>query len=398
MRIQIETLGCKMNFVDSERLAKELTKKGFEISDQNPEIAIINTCTVTDTADRKSLSKARKLQKTAKKLIITGCSARAEKEAIKKLFPKAEVFENNLQILDYFEEIEADKQATSPFVSSRTRAFIEIQNGCDTYCSYCIVPFTRGRHHSRSADEIIAEIKQKEIEGFREIVLTGINLAAWGAESTNKPEGSKFASLLEQILKQTGIERVRISSVGAKFLNDDFFDVFHDERICAHLHISIQSGSDKILALMNRGHGSDDIRKVAEKAKKIRPLGALTSDFIVGFPAEMEQDFLASMQLAQDLKLSKLHVFPFSLRKGTIAEKLEPKISEEIKKERAGELKKLGTKLRAKFIEKNLNQEAKVLFETEETGWTENYIKVKKAGAKENEIIKIKLNKDNIIF
>ncbi len=400
MKVQIKTLGCKMNFVDSERIAKELSTMGFEISEKNPDLIIVNTCTVTDNADKKSLSFAKSALKKGKKVIITGCSVKIEKEKIAQNLPKALIFDNKEQIIEYLKELKEKKSSSKSniFESPRTRAFVEIQTGCDTYCSYCIVPFTRGPSVNRDEKEIIQEIKELEEKNYKEIVLTGINLASWGASNTNKPEESRFSYLLEQILKKTNIPRIRISSVGAKFLDNYFFDLFSDPRICDHLHISVQSGSDQILAKMNRGHGTKEIISVAERAKKVRPNVALTSDFIVGFPGETEKYFLESENLAHQMGLAKMHVFPFSVRSGTVAEKMPEQISTQIKKERADYLKKVGDKLRKKFIANNLGSNRTVLFENDGLGWTKNYIKTKKLGAEENEIIKIKLSDDNIVF
>lgn len=395
MRVRIETLGCKMNFVESERLAEKLTKMGFEITDKNFEYSIVNTCTVTSIADKKSRGKINNLAKKSK-VIITGCAPKVDKADWQKKYPNTIVCKNEKEILNFFGKIETQK-AKNIFNPSRTRVYVEIQNGCDNYCSYCIIPFARGKSKNRKLAEIITEIQNLEKQGYKEIVLTGINLASWGAGSTRKPQENKFASLLQEILDKTKMLRIRVSSVGPEYLNDDFFEVFKNERICDHLHISMQSGSPEILKKMNRGHNLEKIYEVCKKAKEVRKNVAITTDIIVGFPSETEKDFQKSIELVQNLKLAKVHVFPYSIRKGTVAAKM-PQVDEKIKKQRAEKLRKIADKLRKDFIKKNIGKTLEVLFEHDETGLTTNYIRVKNIGTKENEIEKIRLTKENTIL
>lgn len=396
MKIIIETLGCKMNFVDSERLAKELAPIGFEVvpADCKADFALLNTCTVTENADRKSLSELRRLTKKAEKLIVMGCGARVSAKKIQKAFPKALICRSGAEVVDFLRPFAT--KAPKPFVSARTRAFIEIQTGCDTYCAFCIVPFARGASASRPQAEIIAEIQEKEREGFKEVVLTGINLAAWGASNTNRPQESRFGALLQAILAETKIPRVRISSVGAQFLNADFFAAFRDERICDYLHISIQSGSESVLKQMKRGHGISEIIAVAEKARAVRPDVALTADIIVGFPGETEEDFAASVALAQQIGLAKIHVFPFSPRHGTVAAALPP-LPAEVVRARAERLRAVGENLRERFITAQIGKERAVLFENLGEGLTGNYLRVWEAGVAENTLKKVVLTMENLI-
>ncbi len=398
MKIHIETLGCKMNFLDSEKLESQLIKRGFVFGDKDPDFTIINTCTVTNTADKKSRIKAKNALKNVKKVIVMGCGAKAMASKWSDL--DCEVCPDVGDVLDFFEKQKPSSIPELPVISKkieRTRKFVEIQSGCDTFCAYCIIPFARGRSRSRSAAQIIAEIKKLEDQGYQEIVLTGINLAAWGASHTNKASESQFASLLSQILQQTGIPRVRISSVGAQFLDDPFFEIFSDKRICDHLHISIQSGSDSILSKMNRGHRTKEIRDAAQKAKNVRKDVAITCDIIVGFPGETDQNFQESVDLAQELGLAKLHVFPFSPRAGTLAEKMKDQISEEIKKERAEKLRLVGDELRLDFLQQNLGQKKQVLWEKKEIGMTTNFIQVKKSGTIEEGLEEVFLTKENVV-
>ncbi len=400
MYIHIETLGCKMNFLDSERLGKKLEKMGFLLSAKDPDFVIINTCTVTDTADKKSRTKAKNALKKAKKVIITGCGARVMAEnwgdSTYQVCPSdADV----LAFLKKFQSVPEKPISELPIIKTdRTRKFVEIQSGCDTFCAYCIIPFARGRSRSRSVEKIIIEIQELEAQGTKEVVLTGINLAAWGASHTNKASESQFSTLLSKILQQTKIPRIRISSVGAQFLDDQFFEVFSNDRICDHLHISIQSGSDEILAKMNRGHRTKEIREAAQKAKKARKDVAITCDIIVGFPGETDRNFQESIDLVRELGLAKLHVFPFSPRGGTLAEKMKDQVLEEIKKERSGILRNAGERLRNKFIEQNIGSKKEVLWEKKEIGITTNFIQVKKAGSAENVLEEVILTDKNVVW
>jgi len=395
-----------MNYLDSEKIKTELQKSGFLFSKENPDYVIINTCAVTHTADKKSFFKARAYLKKGKKIIFTGCGARVSRDYLRKVIPDCEICPTVQDVLMFFKNI-MDSSLNKGRLRGvrvqtegniRTRKFIEIQTGCDTYCAYCIIPFVRGKSKSRPPEEIIRDILELETQGSKEIVLTGINLAAWGASNTNKPEENRFAELLKKILEKTNIPRIRISSVGAKFLKDEFFEIFANERICDHLHISIQSGSDRILKKMNRRHGTKEIIKVAQKAKKVRKDVALTADIIVGFPGETETDFQESINLAKQLKLAKIHVFPFSERTGTLAEKLEPKVKETIKKERAEKLRKIGDELRKNFYKKYFGTKKEVLWEAKGMGVTSNFIRVKKEGVVGNTLEEVVLTEENVIW
>jgi threonylcarbamoyladenosine tRNA methylthiotransferase MtaB len=334
MKFKTETLGCKMNFVDSERIGNTLKEWGWQYDEKTPDYIIINTCTVTDTADKKSETKAKQSQKNAT-VIITGCSTRTSAEKWKLKFPNAIICPETKDVLAYCRQLEHQYEPLPEISQSkqdRTRKFIEIQTGCDTYCSYCIIPFARGKSKSRPQDEIIAEIKQAETDGYQEIVITGINLAAWGSSHTRKPEENKFADLLQTILNQTTIPRIRISSIGPEYITEEFFEIYENKRMCDHLHISVQSGCDEILQKMNRGHGTQEIKNIVQKARKKRPHTAFTADIIVGFPGETNEHFQETCDFIQELEFMHVHVFPFSVRSGTLAEKMQNQIPEKMKK------------------------------------------------------------------
>jgi len=374
--IKIETLGCKMNFCDSEKLKNKLQKIGFTVflekdffnekNKQKIDFALCNTCCVTNLAEKKSRQKIAALKNLSpQKIIITGCAVKVFAKKWQQKFPDYLILPTLKEVITFFkQEFDKNKNYNNELKfttvninhgKSRTRKLIPIQTGCDNFCSFCIVPLARGRSISFSKTKIIEKIKQAEKIGFKEIVLTGINLAAWGCSNSNKHQESKFAFLLEEILAKTKNLRFRISSLGSQYLNKKFFQIFAHHRICDHLHLSIQSGSKKILKKMNRGHLIDEVLFIAENAKKIRSSVALTADFIVGFPTESEEDFQQSCLLTQKLSLAKLHVFPFSKRSGTLASKMKEQISVEIKKKRAKILREIGNQLRKKFLQKNIN-------------------------------------------
>jgi threonylcarbamoyladenosine tRNA methylthiotransferase MtaB len=403
MKVLIHTLGCKMNYVDSEKIASTLADLGFVISYQSEQfaadpvdLAVVNTCTVTDSADRKSFKEIRNLAKKAHLLIVTGCGVQVGGGKNFK-FPKNVIVKKSLEeIKDLALSLERDKDwGSDVLLHQRTRKVIAIQSGCDTFCSYCVIPFARGASRSIELVEIIRQAQRAQELGYREVVLTGINLAAWGASSTNQPHQSRLAQLLTEILRQTTIERIRLSSLGPEFLGEEFFRVFEDERICDHLHLSIQSGSERILKKMNRGHGLGEIYEIASLARSKRPKVALTTDIIVGFPGESEADFLASCELVKKLALAKVHVFPFSPRKGTLAYALADRLKPEVIKERANCLRKLAQNLRREFIQANLGTRKSVLLETTDSGLTTNYIRIGKQAGGENEIIEVELTAQN---
>jgi len=401
VRILIETLGCKMNFCDSGRLAAKLAQMGFtvfqdlenaKLKGQKFDFAICNTCCVTDLAEKKSRKKVSFLTRCANKVLATGCGV--------KVFPgnfSVQLCPEMQDVLQFFTNLKIDAKA-KPATKVRTRIFLPVQTGCENFCTFCIVPKARGRSVSFPLEQIVAQAVQAEHAGAKEIVLTGINLAAWGASQTTRPQESKLPALLEGILQATGKVRLRLSSVGSQFLRSDFFTVFANPRICPHLHLSIQSGSERILQKMNRSHGLREIQQAARLARKARKNVALTADFIAGFPGESERDFQDSCQLARDLSLTKLHVFPFSSRSGTPAADFPGQVESDEKKFRAEVLRTLGEKLRKEFLERNFGQKLQVLFEHDQTGLSENFIRVRLPGACENELQKITLTRENVVW
>ncbi len=406
MRFYIKTLGCKTNQYESDRLAKELILRGWDkVSEKdNPDICLVNTCTVTKQADRKSRQMLRKLisKNPDSKVIAMGCYVNRDKEELKDINGIFGVFPNEKKadLPDILEDIlripkssnfninrtrlsNIELGRTKPeFLnySSHTRALVKIEDGCDNFCSYCIVPYVRGKPISRNKKEIINEIKYLVSEGVKEVVLTGINIGIYGKELENETD---LTGLIEEILKKTNIFRVRLSSIDVNNISSSLIDLLSENnRLCPHLHISLQSGSDRILKMMRRGY---NIKQFQEKINKIRfkiPKIAITTDLIVGFPGEQERDFQANLKILKKLYFSKVHVFKYSERPGTIAEKMKDKVSSHLINMRSEKTLKLADKLRINYLKSNIGEKVKVLIENngkndyQKMGTSENYIKV----------------------
>ncbi len=396
MKFHFRTLGCKMNWLDSARIQAALQSGGHHVAeDENDaDIIFINSCTVTGRADRQSRQETSHAQRLKKQVAIFGCGPKVDPTKWKNKFPGALVFQNEKNILEYF-HISPD-QLEFP-LHDRTRLPVAIQTGCDNKCTFCITRIARGKTEDFPIQGILRQIKRAEENGIQEIVLTGIQLASWGCENSEKyPEKSQLPELLHTILEKTTIPRIRMSSLGPQFLQKRFFQIFQNPRICDHLHLSIQSGSPEILKKMNRGHSIEEVFFIAQEAKKVRPEVALTSDIIVGFPGEREQDFLETVQMTEKIGLSKIHVFPFSPREGTGAANFPDHIHAAIKKERAQYLRRKGDILRKKFITSQIGRIQEVLVEDYETGYSKNYIRLKAPGAQSGERVRVQIQEDTI--
>lgn len=398
MRVWFETLGCKMNLVDTAFAERQLQKLGFTITEEDPDFVVVNTCTVTHAADRKSRTRAKHFSRQGSQIVVTGCSTKIAPEKWQEAFPGCAVCPTPEEVVAFFKSLPApEREEGFPLPLERTRRNIAIQTGCDTYCSYCIIPFARGSSQSFSRSDILAQVSRAEQDGVQEIILTGINLAAWGASHTRKPAESRFPELLSAILKETSIPRIRLSSVGPEFLSDAFFEIFASPRICDHLHVSVQSGSAEILRAMNRGHGVGDISRVLQCAREVRPDVCISSDVIVGFPGETESLFHETVDQLEQWQISKLHVFPFSPRSGTVAAGLPDPVSSAVKKERAKKLRTLGKKLKQDFVSSQLRKEKEVLWEQDGAGWTTNFLRVKNLkNEPENTISLLTLSPENL--
>jgi threonylcarbamoyladenosine tRNA methylthiotransferase MtaB len=384
-----------MNWLDSARLSAALQGAGHDVvmSEKEAEFIVVNTCTVTGEADRKSRQTVNSAGKLQKQVAVIGCGPKVDDVKWQQQAANSLIFSHETQLLEYF-GIESD---TLPFpLTSRTRLPVAIQQGCDNHCTFCITRVARGAHTNISAETVISQIRQAEEMGIREIVLTGINLAAWGCEDSNKPRQTQLPRLLEQILERTTIPRIRFSSLGPEYLQQDFFELFSDERFCDYLHLSVQSGSRTVLQRMQRGHGSEEILKIAELARVARPEVALACDMIVGFPGESDREFNETVDFSRAMRFAKMHIFPFSPRDGTSAAVLPNQLDGVLKKQRCAVLRQLAGEMRKYFVTRQLGKPHHVLVEGRERGLTGNYIRVKCPNNPEGVIVRVVLKENNL--
>ncbi len=378
MKIAVVTLGCRLNFAETQEIIENFEKEGFEISFKKPTLIIVRGCSVTRKAEKETRLKIKELRKKEKRsfIIATGClrenffSSESNlilpKNREKELFNEIKkIFGNNLNL-----KIEKNRK-----IKLRTRYFLKIQDGCQRYCSYCLVPYLRGKENSRPFEEIIEKIKEKENEGYKEIVLTGVNIDKWSGGRNRD-----LFWLVKEILKKTNILRIRFSSLWPTKINAKFLSLFKSHRICQYLHLSLQSLSDFVLKKMGRNYRVEEIKDKIEKIRKNFPDLTLTADIIVGFPFETENEFNKTYKNLKELRLSKIHVFRYSLREGTKAENFQNQIDEKIKKERAKVLIDLSKKLEKEWRKRFLGKTKEVLFEKKKDGFwqglTDNYLKV----------------------
>jgi len=296
-----------------------------------------------------------------------------------------------------FEHFGVEPDAILLPLGSRTRLPVAIQTGCDNLCTFCITRVARGRHRSLAVDDIVRQIDLALEHDIREVVLTGINLAAWGCEDSNHPEQARLHELLEAIITRTEMPRIRLSSIGPQFIQPAFFDVYQDERICDYLHISLQSGSNGVLERMIRGHGTEEVYRIAEQARAARPDTAIAADVIAGFPGETDAEHRETLAFLEATGFAKLHVFPYSTREGTPAATLPEQLSQEIKKERAGEIRELARTMRVAFLDSQMGKNFKVLVENSgNNGLTTNYIRMQVENAQMGDIVESILTPENL--
>ncbi len=430
-KFKIYTLGCKVNQYDAGRLASTLIRTGFAVVNKNADLAIINSCTVTETAVKKCrrMIKLAKKENPGAKIALVGCWPRAgevqEKVAgVDLVLRDSDVNSLVKQIFNFPRSYVRDKQFSPKLrsgqaifkqfnnfsifktnkchnlaMTDRARYFIKIQDGCEQYCSYCIVPYVRGKMTSRPKREVIDEIKEAVEAGYREVVLSGIHLGLYGKEVRSKklpvsPTASRggevrsdLISILKKIIEINGLGRVRLSSIEITEVSDELINLIAgSKKICRHLHIPLQSGSNKILKLMNRPYSITNYELRIKNIRKIIPDIAITTDIIVGFPGETEKDFRNTMKFIKQIKFSRLHVFPFSAHEKTPAVKFPGQVEEKIKARRAKILRQLGVKLMSDYKKKFKDRELEIVVEQIKQGKimgkTEYYFEVEVAGKK----------------
>ncbi|MCK5543044.1 MAG: tRNA (N(6)-L-threonylcarbamoyladenosine(37)-C(2))-methylthiotransferase MtaB [Desulfobacterales bacterium] len=421
----IKTLGCKVNRYESDGIATELINYGFKKTKtmHDAEICIINTCTVTSKAGMQSRQAIRKITNSnpSSKIIVTGCHAQIEPELIKAIENVDEIIghNNKFHISDTINKSlpipNSNRYNDTTFKSFKhlvkgemTRAYLKIQDGCNSYCSYCIIPYARGKSRSMPENEIITNLKQLYLNGFNEAILTGIHIGAWGLDFTKK---STFSRLLQNIMMEKTIPRIRISSIEPNELTDDIINFAKDNtRLCDHFHIPLQSGDDEILKKMERPYNTKFFKNLIVKINKKLPRVSLGIDVIAGFPGETRDHFEKTYSFIKDLEISYLHVFPYSPRKGTKAYEFSDKVDISEIKSRCSFLRKLSNEKKNEFESKMINKNFKAVIQTKRDkktnllkATTSNYLSVLVKGEndlKEKivDIIPIKWDENNKLY
>ena len=394
MKFNIITLGCKVNSYESNFMKEALVKNGFSFCNLNEkcDILILNTCTVTDTSDKKSLKEVRRLKRENPNaiLVVCGCSVQNDKTKYDNLGINILMGNiNKSNIVSIIEKYLDDKTPVEyvaktrdlPFenmevdISDHTRAYIKIEDGCDNFCSYCIIPFVRGKKRSKDFSLVLREVQHLANNGYKEIVLTGIDTG--GYESN----GKDLTDLIHEMSKINGIERIRQSSIEITQINEKFInELKNNKKICDHIHIPLQSGSDSILKLMNRKYDLKYFFDKIDMIRSVRPDISITTDVIVGFPGETEEMFLETMETCKKINFSKIHAFPYSERKGTKASMMDGKVPESVKHERVKKLLELSEKVERSYYDKFKGKNKDVLIEEVNEfgskGHTSNYLMV----------------------
>ncbi len=398
--VAVATLGCKVNSYDTEAMLELLKAKGYEIKEFGDfaDVYIINTCTVTNVADKKSrqLIRRAKASNPDSIIVVAGCYAQVAPGEIEgmegvnlilgtvdrsKIVEELEQYSREQGIVNKVSDIKETKafETLNPSAQNRTRAFFKIQEGCNQFCSYCIIPYARGTVRSRKPEEVVEGVKKLVDNGYKEVVPVGIHIASYGKDLVD----TDLLSLLYKIHEISGLNRIRLSSVDPRLITEEFVE--HLSRLpkfCDHFHLSLQSGSDRILKLMNRKYTADDYAQKVELLRKAYPQLSLTTDIIVGFPSETDLDFQETYDFVKRVSFSKVHVFPYSPKKGTPAASFPKQIPKHIKEERCNKLIKLSNQLAADFMGTFVGKVVEVLFESSlgngiYEGLSTNYITVK---------------------
>lgn len=424
-KIAFLTLGCKVNSYETEAMQALLTAAGAEIVEFNDvaDIYVVNTCSVTNMADRKSRQMLHRAKKKNPEAVVVaaGCYAQtADEDAMKETGIDVvignnqkkhivEILEQHMQGVENkrleiaketeYEDLKLDTQV------EHTRAYIKIQDGCNQFCSYCIIPYARGRIRSRNPQEVVEEAKRLADNGYQEIVLTGIHLSSYGRTSYEKmteESGQPLLDLICRINEIEGVKRIRLGSLEPRIITENFVKtLIKCEKVCPHFHLSLQSGSDTVLARMNRKYTTEEYAASVELLKQYYEAPAITTDIIVGFPQETEEEFQETMEFAKRIGFSKIHVFKYSRRKGTVADRMSGQVDEQKKTERSDRLMALEAALGEEFREHFLKSDTLVLFEESavvdnevcQIGYNERYVRValKTTDDLSNHIKKVKI-------
>lgn len=392
MNLLTYTLGCKVNFYDTEALKTQFIKAGYKIvtDGETADVVLINTCSVTNLSEKKSRQLIRRARKNnpAAFIVAAGCYSQTSPEFVAEM-PEVDLIigtKDRNKILEFINErrpsalkkifvsdLEKDFEETeiSNF-TDKTRAFIKIQEGCNEFCSYCVIPFARGRARNRDAENVLREARRLAAAGFKEIVFTGIRVSSYDG----------LPELLRRAADIDGIERIRLSSVDIGIIGDEFISAIKNiKKMCNHLHISLQSGSEKILRAMNRKYSPPEYFNAINLLRKNIENLSVTTDIIVGFPGETEEDFWESYKFCEEVKFCNIHVFPYSPKKGTKAFNMPNRVTAAEKNRRAKIFLELSSRLQTEFLNAQIGRTESVLFERDGSGFAKNYARVKVSGA-----------------
>ena len=385
MKIAFKTLGCRLNQYETDALAAQFSGNGYEVSEQEEgaDVVVVNTCTVTNQSNQKSryvISHAGRANPNAR-MVITGCMAESHKEQLLKKFPDATVIDNkgksgifhsvdallktgNADLSDKDYDLFSYQSFTEMF---HTRSLIKIQDGCDNFCTFCIIPFVRGSAISRPVEQVLNNIQEVIEKGAKEVVLTGVNISRY------ENNGVGFSSLLEKILSFDGDFRVRISSIEPDRFDDHFFSLIGHPKMAPHLHLCLQSGSERILLQMRRMYTVCDFLSIVERVRAKDPRFNFTTDIIVGFPGETDEDFEASMNVARKVGFGHMHIFKYSVRQGTRAQRMTEQVPDKVKTERSKQMHALAETLTTNYRQSFDNTEQRILVEKWSDGVASGY-------------------------
>lgn len=414
-KVAFVTLGCKVNQYESNAMAQKFIDNNYEICDieDNPDIIIVNTCTVTNIADRKSRQLLRKAKETNPNAVVVACGcyvqvAKDKVDSIEEIDISignsekkdiVQIVENYInqneminEIIDVNKEKDFSEMGLVTF-TEKTRATIKIQDGCNNFCTYCLIPYARGRVRSRNKENIIKEVEEIAKKGIQEIVITGIHIASYGLDFSYN---YRMIDLLEDLNKIDGIKRIRLGSLEPSLITDEFTKRLSKlDKICNHFHLSLQSGCDETLKRMNRKYTTDEFRQVVDRLRKAFKDVNLTTDIIVGFPGETREEFEKTYDFLKEIKFYKMHIFKYSPREGTPASKMPNQVDGKIKEERSQKLIELSDKNQEEYNKIYFSKPQEILFEEQKdgvwTGYTSNYVKVTYQSNEnlENKILKI---------
>lgn len=405
------TLGCKVNQYETEAMIELFQKKGYKIVDssEKADVYVINTCTVTNLGDRKSRQFIRRSKKKNSDAVIAvvGCYSQVspdevssiegvdiilgtkDRSKVVELAEKVKEEKQKINLVEDIMQVREFEELSIEEVMGKTRANLKIQEGCNQYCSYCIIPYARGPIRSRKPENIIREVNRLAENGFKEIVLTGIHVASYGKDLNNV----SLIDVLKSIHDTSGIERIRLSSLEPTLITEKFMEeLIKLPKVCDHFHLSLQSGSDTVLKRMNRKYTTGEYKQIVELIRDYMPDVAITTDIIVGFPGETVEEFEETYNFVKGIGFSRIHVFKYSPRVGTPAAKLDNQVDGNIKSERSSRLIELGERMTKDYLERFLGKTLEVLFEQEVDdklgfieGYTTNYIKTIAEGHSELE-------------